>query len=78
MNSSTILLLLLGACAFASAGKLWADVCTQSDTKGLPFCDMTKPVDVSSINISFLSQSLNHFTTRVRARCSRTRARAAT
>lgn len=49
MNSSTILLLLLGACAFASAGKLWADVCTQSDTKGLPFCDMTKPVDVSSI-----------------------------
>lgn len=51
MNSS--ILLLLGACAFASAGKLWADVCTQSDTKRLPFCDMTKPVDVSSINISF-------------------------
>ena len=26
----------------SSAGKLWSDVCTQSDTKSLPFCDMSK------------------------------------
>ena len=28
----------------ATAGKLWADVCTQADTKSLPFCDMSKTI----------------------------------
>ena len=34
------LALCLGA---AHAGLLWQDVCTQPDTKGLPFCDMSLP-----------------------------------
>ena len=35
-------LILLTTAATATAGKLWNDVCTQSDTKSLPFCDLTK------------------------------------
>ena len=35
-------LLLVSTITTATAGKLWNDVCTQSNTKNLPFCDMTK------------------------------------
>jgi len=29
----------------SAAGKLWANVCTQDDTKTMAFCDKTKPID---------------------------------
>jgi len=39
LRSGCLYLLFVG---IASAGKLWVDVCTQSNTMSLPFCDMTK------------------------------------
>ena len=38
----TLVVAALFVVASASAGKLWADVCTQADTKSLPFCDTSK------------------------------------
>ena len=38
-------LLLLALLPLAFAGKLWNEVCTQSDTKDLPFCDQTAALD---------------------------------
>merc|ERR1712166_1387505 len=38
-------LLLLALLPLAFAGKLWNEVCTQSDTKDLPFCDPTAALD---------------------------------
>jgi beta-glucosidase-like glycosyl hydrolase len=36
--------LLVAFLACAHAGKLWADVCTQDDTKGLLFCDKSRSI----------------------------------
>jgi len=40
-----ILLFLFSLVVISNAGKLWSDVCTQADTKSLPFCDMSKTHD---------------------------------
>ena len=46
--------LMLAAPLVVNAGMLWDDVCTQSDTKGLPFCDMSQKIEVSLSPPSFL------------------------
>ena len=45
MKASTTIAVLGASISFASAGQLWEDVCTQSDTKGLPFCDTTATLE---------------------------------
>lgn len=38
-------LLLALSPSLSLAGKLWVDVCTQPDTKALPFCDKAQPIE---------------------------------
>ena len=43
VNSNLVSLAFLAGAA--QAGKLWSEVCTQADTKAMPFCDMSRPID---------------------------------
>ena len=54
LNMLRATVLMLAAPLVVNAGMLWDDVCTQSDTKGLPFCDMSQKIEVSLSPPSFL------------------------